>query len=247
MDDAFEETIDLEPRSVDAIARRLAILAALVRRASFEPALESSDDAFMRETDRFDLYSWVQREAASDLTQGERRLLGAPAGDLSPEDLDECLYAVVPARALAWALRGIDMIEAIVPDPDISNALLSWAPAPWTELDKWYRKIDLRSDEALGIERERWELWYWRATLQVEDLEPGEDLADVVASVASEAKAAGLVSTTERDFAVESTAFHGLPYEDQDAIGAMAEATLLAMNWTCGFGDDWDSVPLYPE
>lgn len=249
MSDAHNDTIEIEPRQVDAIARRAAVLVALIRRAAFESpdADEGENDAFTLETDRFDLYSWVRREAATAMTERERSLLATPAGDLDEESVDECLLATVPARALAWSLRALDALSPSDSPELHADTLTGWAPEPWNEVGRWMRKLVPRPEAALAEERERWELWHWRATLTRDHVEPGEDLASVVADVAREASNSGLIVSTQDDFAVDGKPFGSIPTDRRETVALLAQGYLHALDWICGFGDTWDDVPLYPD
>lgn len=244
-----DNTIDIELRSPDDIARRLVVLTSLVRRA----ALEGSDptageqDAFERETDRFELYSWTMKELHDVVTSSELSLLQAPAGSLIQNDIDQCLACVIPAQALRWSLGAIDRLNPSDAPEGLVEALLAWSPGPWDELSRFGRTLGLRDEESIATERERWELWHWRATLEPADIDPHESLDDVVSVVTDEARSAGLVESAKGDFAVAGQPFRALPDEQRTHIAELAEGYLIALNWVCGFGDSWDDTPIYPE
>ena len=245
----IEESIEIDLRPIDEIVRRAVLLLSLVRRATMEEADPSGDenDAFERETDRFELYSWSKRELASVWTEEEQALLGTPAGEASPDQADLCLSASLPANAICWSLGIVD--ELTISDIDNLNLdrLLGWASQPWDEVSRLAGKASSRDEESIAQMRERWELWNWRAMLDETDLEPGEDLDDVVGDVAVVALETGLIEVVDGDFAVDGQPFRSINSDQHGAIAHLAENYLVALNWVCGFGDTWDNVPLYPD
>lgn len=244
-----DDILDIELRPVDQVFRRAVLLATLVRRAAFEkPGPEAGEqDPFERETDRFDLYSWAMKELSNTATADEQSLLRAPVGDLAQEEIDLCLASALPANALMWALGGTSSLGLNDTPESIVETLLGWTMGPWDEVGRAAKGQTLRSEELIAFERERWELWYWRATLDESDLDPGETLHDVVADVAEDAIDVGIIDVSERDFAFDGRPFGSISGDEQERIADLAEGYLIALNWVCGFGSSWDDVPLYPE
>jgi hypothetical protein len=105
-----------------------------------------------------------------------------------------------------------------------------------------------RPEESIAMERERAELWLWRAAIEddwgVASPRERVELDAAIAETAREAAATGLLVATNGDFAVNGTTFRHLRSDQQELIGAVAEARLHALNWVCGFGESWDAVPL---
>lgn len=234
------DELDILPRQPREVARRAVALATLARRGVLE--VDGETDAYARETDRFDLASWARSELADTLTDREARILAAPIGELGEDDLADCDDALVAAAALAWAL-GVAPVERLpVPDDgEAEEAVLDWAPQPWAALDTLARRLELRPEETLANERERWELWYWRAN----EAEPGEDgFEEVIAAV----RDAGLIPTAGGDLATDAARpFGELAPDAQAEIAWLAERRVRALNWVTGFGEDWDSAPVYPD
>lgn len=246
-----DDTIEIELRSRDEIARRVVVLASLVRRAAMEASAPDvgagEQDAFERETDRFELYSWAVKELGDSATADELSLLRAPAGALLADDIDQCLAASGPAQALRWSLGALDRLAPEDTPDAFVETLLAWCPGPWDEISRFGRRFGVRGEDEIASERERWELWHWRAALDHESLEPGESIDEVLSIVADEAAAADLIHLADGDFAVDGVPFHGLSEGEQTRVADISEGYLLALNWVCGFGDSWDDVPLYPE
>jgi hypothetical protein len=235
-----DDTIDITPRPVTELAERTVILATIARRGMLD--VDTERDHYERETDRFDLVSWVRSELGQALTRAELDLLSAPVGDLDEDDLAACDDALIGASTIAWAL-GVDTSERLpVPqDGEAEQRVLSWAPNPWNDLGQIVRNLDVRDEEVLAAERERWELWYWRA-LDADDADDG--FAEVIAEV----QASGLIPTAAGDLATDAAEpFGTLSPDEQADIAWLAELRLRALNWACGLGETWETTPLYPD
>ncbi len=239
MDIDHDDSLDIQVRPAIDLVRRTALLAVIAERGVLEIDAERGD--YERDTDRFELLSWARGALAGPVTGEELRLLATPIGELG-DDLSRCDDALTGAATIAWALGIVDSDRLPVPpDGDAEERVMTWAPAPWTDLDRIARKLQLRSEAAIATERERWELWYWRST---DADEATGSVDDVVADLAE----SGLIPTADGDFATDAAEpFEKLTPEQQDEIAWLAEHRLRALNWACGFGDDWESVPLYPD
>jgi hypothetical protein len=249
MTDSVDDSIDIDPRPIEQVAQRAALLITLVRRAFLEAPGDGADhtDSFERETDRFELYSWARREFLDIMTVDERSALASPAGELGADPTDWCLSASVPARALVWSLGGQQALSPVDTPAAESDALVDWAPGPWEDVSRVARSLTRRREVELAAERERWELWYWRATLTTEDIHPGDRFDDTVAAVARDAERASLARVVANDFAVHDRPFSSLPSDDQARVAELAEGYLIALNWVCGIGSSWEDIPLYPD
>lgn len=244
-----EDSIDINLRPVGEVVRRAVLLISLVRRAGMEQGDPGGDenDAFERETDRFELYSWARKELANAGTDDEQALLNTPAGELAPAQADRCLSASLPASALCWSLGVVGSLSPGDADNPPLDQLFNWAPQPWDEASRFAKNARLRDEETIAQEREKWELWYWRATLEAADLEPDEDLDELLGDVVGVAADAGLIDVIDGDFSLDGKAFELVNPDRQATIAHLSEDYLRALNWVCGFGDSWESVPLYPD
>lgn len=233
-----DETIDIQPWPVIELIGRGVTLATVARRGILE--VDDERDDFDLETDRFDLSTWARTELQNWITDDELRILNVSIGDLADEDLATCDDALVSGTAIAWTLRAVPADRLPVPE-DASQAeqTLDWAPQPWEKVRSLQSRARLRSDEELADERERWELWYWRAT-------EGNDDAEALAEVVDEVRASGLIPVVDDDLADDrGQPFARMSEEEQDDVAWLAELRLRALNWACGFGESWESAPLY--
>lgn len=233
-----DDAIDIQPWPVIELIGRGVALATVARRGMIE--VDDERDEFDLETDRFDLATWARTELQNWITDDELRILGTTTGDLSEDDLAACDNALVGAAAVAWAVRAIDVDRLSLPENEALNEqVLKWAPEPWEKVRTLQSRARLRSDEDLAAERERWELWFWRAT-------EGDDDPDAVRDVVEELRETDLITTVEGDFSDdEGKPFRAMDPDERDDVAWLAEYRLRALNWVCGFGETWESAPLY--
>ena len=235
-----DDSIDIQPWPVMELIGRAVILATLARRGMLD--IERERDIFDLETDRFDLSTWTRTELQNWLEDREVAILGKPVGELSEDEMSWCDDALIGASTIAWAIRAVESDELPLPQDGTAEELtLAWAPTPWMKVRQLQSRARIRSDEELARERERWELWFWRA---VDASEAPDALTDVVAEV----RESGLIPIMEQDFATDA----GIPYsslsdDEQAEIAWLAELRLRTLNWVCGFGSSWEAAPLYIE
>lgn len=246
-DDLVESDIEIELRSPPEVAARTLVLATVCRRALLEVAAGDPDDD--PEAERFDLAAWLRAEGVEDATTPrERAVLRTKVGLLDPDEAAAASWGGEALAALGWALGLVDPLPPLDTPTDLIP-LMSRLPAPWEPTTSFRHAATLRDEAMVARERERAEVWLWRvdAAEALEAARPNQraDILAAVAEVAAEAAAAGLVPDLVRgDFSS-----HGRPFRDLDraeiaALGETAEPRLRALNWLCGFGTDWENVPL---
>jgi hypothetical protein len=233
-----EESIDIRPWPVIELVGRAVVLASVARRGMLE--VDTQRDVFDLETDRFDLLTWARTELQSWLSDAELGLLSKPVGELDEDDLAECDNALIGASTIGWALNVVTGDQLALPQDGVAEEhILEWAPEPWAKVRQLATRIRLRTDEALAEERERWELWYWRAT-------EAEDASDALSEVVAEVRGSGLIPIAENDLATDAgLPFSSLSADDQDDVAWLSELRLRALNWVCGFGESWEAAPIY--
>lgn len=251
-DPSSDEFLEIVLRSPHEAAERALILSAVCRRAFLEerPEEVAGDDV---EGERFDLVAWLRAEGLdSGATDGERRLLDARVGGLSPDDAAEASWRTEALVALGWAL---DLLPEMAPydaaaDP---TSVLTAVPAPWSPTTAWRRDARLRSESVIAAERERAELWHWRAETEelFADAEADEAeraaVAAAVREVAAEARDGGILPhLIGDDFPALGAPYGALDVDAVAELGIIAAERVRALNWLCGFGSGWDDVPLAP-
>ncbi|HEU0115564.1 MAG TPA: DUF4272 domain-containing protein [Thermomicrobiales bacterium] len=235
-----DDSVDINPRPAALVARRATLIAALLRRTALEVGLTAGDP----EAERFDLGAWTASEGLPALaTPEEAATFTAPLGALDALDVEEATWEAEALIALAWALG---LIEAMPPYDDIANPLpaLDAMPVPWDSLAKFARSATLRPVEALATERERAELWRWRALVEMgKRISSGaerRDMQNAARDLARETAEAGLIDRlVDDDFPAGGRAYHRISDDDLDDLAEVARQRLRALNWCCGFGDSW--------
>lgn len=233
-----DNTIDIQPWPVIELIGRGVALATIARRGILE--VDDQRDVFDLETDRFDLVTWTRTELQNWVTDTELNLLNVAIGEMTDEDLSMCDDALVSASAIAWSLRAVEGDRLPLPEHErLDEQTLNWAPEPWDKVRALQSRARLRSDEELAAERERWELWFWRATEEIDE-------PDALQEVVQELQDTKLIPVVDGDLATDDgLPFNQLSEEDQDDIAWLAELRLRALNWVCGFGETWETAPLF--
>lgn len=245
-----EEYLEIELRSPDQIARRILVLNAIVQRVTIEhdhhgpqPPGQDSDEAL------FDLRaSLALAGAEQELTERERRLIGAPAGEVDEDDQYDLAWDLEALSAILTAVRLVEALPSppLLTDPNtIPGASLDGAP----DAAKLAASLELPTEESVARTRELAELWLWRASAERELREasvPGhQTLSAEIREVAAEARGAGLISTTKSgDFETGGRSITEWSDEQLAGYEFAAEARLKALNWLCGFGTTWDDAPI---
>lgn len=240
-DDELE--LEIELRAPDQVARRLVILASLARWATAavdedaEEAIAAAEILDLRDALRFG-------DFASDLAPSELALFDQP--DLSEAAILGLSWQIEAAAALAWAAGlEIDLTQPWrVAD---TNGVIARVPDPWDDLDAFLGSIALLSEDEIAFERERSELWFWRAQVAADwaSTAPQDrrELEVTIAETASEAEEAGLLFARGGDFEVDRRPFRQLNEETVALIAEVSSQRLHALNWLCGYGETWDDVP----
>jgi hypothetical protein len=255
MTDRFDEPpgvdeLDIELRTAHDVAVRMVCIGAVCRRAF----LESGEDTAAldeRQAERFDLAAWLQHEGlAGAVSPNEWETIQTPVGRLGA-DVAACLSWQSEAFvALAWALGLLDSMPGY-PTTAEPGPLFELIPSPWDESRGFTSQARLRDETTIARERERAELWAWRAEMD-EILASGDattvdETIAAIGEVAREAHRAGLLpAPVARDFAVSESSYRELPGATRADAVSVTEHRLRALNWVCGFGVSWDDVPLDP-
>jgi hypothetical protein len=237
------EELDIQLRPADAVARRFIILSSVVQRIVMDAGLDA--DAYGT---AFDLREWLRAEGLwEDATDDERAILTSSPGGISPDHIAELGNCAESLATLAWSLA---LVERPVPD-EFSNLFEreDGIPGPWEKTAPWVAAQSLRPEPVIAVARELAELWSWRYQIEsVRRMAQGRELMDIertIREVTHEATSVGLLKPGKKggfaDAGVPVT--HMDPLEVEELAELQVER-LTALNWICGYGEDWDSVPL---
>lgn len=238
-----EDELEINLRPADEIGRRLLILAAVAEHLSFADGDDRGPDE--RASSTFDLREWLREEGVwPDLTQEEVLLLAdgtRPGEEPDQFSVQETLEAL---GALAWALNLVPALAADVPAN--VEALIPSLPHPWDAIGTWLQGLELRSLDEIADGRETAELWTWRF-LTEDDLRNAfdaeqEELRAIIREAEREGRAAGILP--RGGFRVQGRDISTLNLTERNTLLATSLARLQALNWVCGYGDRWDTVPL---
>jgi len=243
-DDDLEIEINLQP--VPIAAARLIAVGAVCRRAFLEldpGAAAASDDP---EGDRFDLTAWLTEEGLDPhVSPAERHVLNRRIGRLLPEEAEAFSWQIEAAAALAWSL---ELLEDAPPldQPIDPAALFTLLPSPWDKTRPFRTNAELLPEELIAFERERAELWFWRASVEADrSVVTGREASDLNAAireVAAESAAAGFFpEPIGNDFPVAGHAYRTISPDMAETLAAVATERLRALNWLCGVSQAWDA------
>lgn len=243
------DELDINLRPVKDVANRILILASLCRRAFLETPDASRELHDETNSERFDLLAWLQQEGlAPALTPDEQQFLETPIGALTADEVIPATWHIEALRPLMWAVN----LEPELPAPyQLADAAASLphVPAPWDDTGDFVRSLRLRSEEEIAGERERAEIWLWRAEIEPErrslrGRERSKLETDIRAVVVESIDAGFFSNAAGGDFPVEGRPFRELQPTVIETIEGVAGARLHALNWLCGFGTTWADVPL---
>ncbi len=242
--DDLEIEITLQP--VPLAAARLLVVGAVCRRAFLEldPATAAASDD--PEGDRFDLAAWLTEEGLDPfISASERHLLNRRIGGLTVAEAQEASWQIEAAAALAWALEFLEEPPPL--DGPIDPAsLLALLPSPWDKTRPFRENAELLPEELIAVERERAELWFWRASIEADRVEAkgraATELNAAISEVAAEAAAAEFFTAPiDNDFPVRGRSYRSTPSAQLDTLEAVATERLRALNWLCGLSRSWDA------
>lgn len=235
-------------------AQRALCLAAVVTRAEFEyrlldkPAQKPQRQAEQqRHSD--EINRWLKEESLwKELSRRERELLARPLGGWRPQETADGQWRREALCVLAWALGRIKPMPRFDQPSDAKELLeaVEFMKPPAGLVSR--AKLPLES-EITGA-RNVAELWLWRARTYRFHTNPqkypppsGMSYNDLIRQVADMAEEKGLFRAIEHDFPVGGQAYSKLSEDEVSELHSIASERLYALNWLCGYSENWDAVP----
>jgi hypothetical protein len=235
-------------------AQRALCLAAIVTRAEFEyrllerPAQKPQRQAEQqRHSDQIN--SWLKEESLwKELSRRERELLSRRLGDWSGQEIADGQWRKEALCALAWALgrsKQMPRFNQPADAKDLLDAVEFMKPAAGV-----VARAKLLPESEITGARNVAELWLWRARTSGFQRDPkkypppsGVSYPDLIRQVADMAEEKGLFRSIEHDFPVDGKAYAALPEDAVSELQSIASERLYALNWLCGYAENWDAVP----
>ena len=190
------------------------------------------------------LLAWARAEGLDDLYgAAERDLVGRHPSTWTPQEVVDATWLQECLGTLLWALWEHAELPAF--DAEFEDAA---AAVPLLESTmQFVRRAVLRPAEEIDSARDAAELWHWRARRTRRALASGGvpgGLDDVVRDVASHAYEQGrLEEPIDGDFPAFGKAFRDLTHDELARAGSIALERHHALNWLCGYSEDWDRTP----
>ena len=238
------------PRDED-VARRLLCLGAVVSRAVAAEDLRTVTDVEeLAEMEEFlrDLDGWLDEEGLrAHLSAEERDFFTTPLENVTEHTIVQLSWRAESAGVLAWALQLVDRLPPYDEQFSGTGDLLPLAEP----IDEFLRGCDLRPRDEIERARDVAELWHWRArTTDLQREQPGLELPgdttfpEIIGNAASAAFAAGdIPPPIGNDFPAFGKGYAALEEAELDEARSIAMERHFALNWLCGYSEDWDETP----
>lgn len=229
--------------------RRALCLGALVTRALAAENLPTADADTTAEIHEFlgELDRWLAVEKLrSDRSDEERAFFARPIDELSEDEIVQASWRSESAGVLLWALG---ILPGLPPyDTQFAGAgeLLPLAEP----IGAFAAECELRDAGEIDRACDTAELWHWRARTAVVQKRgdappPVLSFEEIVAIAVERAHATGDVpAPIGGDFPTFGKAYRELGDEETDEATSIALERHYALNWLCGYADDWDAVPI---
>jgi hypothetical protein len=233
----------------NAVAFRALALTALLTRTQLEHGVQVDPlraAGWKRIHD--ELAGWMAKEGIdAAVSPSERKLLDRPLGSWKDEEIFECVWRSEALTALLWTLSRIDPMPAY--GRRVEEAVINPHIPALRPVTPWLESTRLRPAEALGAARRTAELWLWRARTEMRRRTggkppPGETYEATIAGAVEHALDEGILEgPVRRDLDVSGTAFAELEQAQFADAYSVSLERLFAMNWVCGYAEDWDETP----
>jgi hypothetical protein len=239
------------------VARRAFCLATLVTRAEIEMALRATPASQLNEITQGThrqlsrkMFQWLEGETLSwELSPRERALLAKPPGSWDEGESLRAVWRQESLAALLWALglvRNFPAPDELI-DQDKLLALLPLNKPTAASIEQ----AKLRPPQEIAEARQRAETWHWRARTWEMAADPlnypppaGSNYATIIAIAAEMGELNGYFKRIGGDFPAKGKPYKELTEEEWGIINGIAIERHYALNWLCGWSDDWDHVPI---
>lgn len=266
--DPTEEQPVARMRDAASTASRLRVLRAMFARKTFEEiiernrrlTIENQPKGTMAEiwTKTFneslpETLATLEHNGTLDAaTQREMEELHRPVGEWSMQEIFNAHWSLEAIIVLEWALG----LRNEIPDYSLGPVYVSKEEQPFPTENR-VKLVDeglltsarLRPADTILDARETAETWLWRArTTQIilDGVKPpeGMDFDQIIEISAKGNEGEGRFITIENDYPAFGKPYRDLEEDEWCAMRSVATERLRALNWLCGYAEDWDEVPL---
>jgi hypothetical protein len=241
----------LSPPTQDEVSYRALCLRALQFRAVFEYAYRGNPDpdgelrADLRKR-LVALNAWVSVEGIDlHASATEGALLAKALGTWVEQELRDASWRNEAYGTVLWALGQIPVIPPYDQQFEDTDQCIEWLE-PATEV---LARMRLRPAAEIARARKVAELWNWRARttrLQHQQwrLAKRHNLPAVIRRAAHLAHEHGdLPPPMKDDFPAFGKPYARLSSKEHSEAESIATERHFALNWLCGYSEDWDSTP----
>ena len=242
----------LEPPGPDQIQAGMRALCIkwLIERAELEAALREPAATGNQEVHRrISLINDAVKSEGCDahLSEKEKSLFNSPAGTWGVSDIEDARARKEGLAVILWALSLVDEIPPYDEewDPEmLGEKLEAGMPAP-----EFLLIINLRPEHEIADARDSAELWHWRARTSLimnagAQAPEGLNFAEIISAAAAGAHESGdIPQPIGNDFPFFGKAYRDLDEQELERAALIAYERHFALNWLCGYSQDWDLTP----
>jgi hypothetical protein len=193
------------------------------------------------------LLDWLNAQnLIPSMSNEELRLLAHDPGRWGPQDLHSAGWHTEALGTLLWALSCIDPLPEY--DQPFDRQETFDLVGLMRPVDDFIYGTELRTEGILKMERDRAELWNWRAHVTVMDargVRPPQEYtyAQVIQMTTEAALQAGtLQKATDGDFPAFGKPYREIAPDEFEKLSALARERFGALSWILGNAPDWDAA-----
>lgn len=207
--------------------------------------------AELREADEFlaELLEWRKAEGLTELYSSvERSLIDRHPSTWTPQEVVNATWRQESIGTLLWALSEYEEL----PPYDREFATVAEVVPVLAPAEQFVTQAVLRPADEIERARDVAELWHWRSrTTQLQNapdayasVREEHDLEAIVRDAANHAYEQGdIAEPIGADFPIFGKAYRELTDDEYARATSIAMERHLALNWLCGYSDDWDETP----
>lgn len=247
-----EEDIDglSPPPDAQRVAARILCLATVGAMGDVAIDLEQGRTE-PQEADEFlaKLREWRQAEGLTELYSSvERSLIDRPPSTWTPQEVVNATWRQESIGVLLWALSDYEEL----PPYDSEFANVAEVVPVLASTEQFVTHAVLRPADEIERARDVAELWHWRSrTTQLQNASDAyasvreeHDLEAIVRDAATHAYEQGDIGhPIGGDFPFFGKAYRELTDDEYARATSIAMERHFALNWLCGYSEDWDETP----